>query len=74
MTLNQERSLALGQLHEAIIIRAHAEGGKQIDKKEADRKIYEACLNCYKTGISRTDVSISIKATAQEFRGAKANR
>lgn len=73
MALSQERSLALGQLHEAIILRAHAEGSNPEDKKEADKQIYKACLKCYDTGISRTEVSTTIKAVAQEFRGVGAN-
>lgn len=64
----ETRSLAVGKLHAAIVLRTRANQGTELDKESADKAVYEACLNCYANKISRTEVRTIIQAVASEFK------
>lgn len=72
MTLPKDRSLAIGQLYEAVRLRSAAADKTNEEKAALDREVYEACLRCYEQKVTRTEVRVIIDAVVGEFRQAVA--
>ena len=72
MALPKDRSLAIGQLYEAVRLRSQANDKTEKEKTALDRMVYDACLRCYEQKVTRTDVRVIIDAVVSEFRQAVA--
>lgn len=68
MALPKDRSLAIGQLYEAVRQRAQADDKTDEQKAAIDRIVYNACLKCYEQKVTRTQVRSIIDAVVGEFR------
>jgi hypothetical protein len=63
-----DRSQAVFLLYQAIRVRTLKADAPEAEKKEADKKIYDACTTCYQKGVGKVQVRQIIKAVAGEFR------
>ena len=62
------RSLALGALYQAIMLRSNTVDDSTEEKEKAEKAIYDACQKCYEASISRTELHSIIRAVVAEFR------
>lgn len=60
----RKKSLAIGSLYTAIQSRAFASNK---NKEEADKNVYDACVGCYNSGVTRTEIKPIIDAITSEF-------
>lgn len=67
MPPTSDRSFAINQLYEAVRIRVLANDATIREKEQLDKKVYDACVECYKAKISKALVEQTIKAVSCEF-------
>jgi hypothetical protein len=71
MSISPARSQAIARLREAVIVRCNHTIQTIAERENAKKEIHNACVGCYKEGISRTQVQVIVKAIVSEFQIAE---